>query len=338
MQYDFSVVIPANHEEFLKNTVEDVIKNKRAKTEVIVVLDGGVWADPPIPQHPDVQVIYCPTTIGQRAAADLGVRLSTAKYVSKMDAHCGWDEGFDQKMLDAFKVSGDNVTMVGIMKNLHAFDWICQKCGNKWYQGPTPKFCFADYKATIKNQKCDSKEFKRKITWEPRRGTHSVSYSFDAEPHFQYFHEYKSRPEYVKMKEETGLTECMSLQGSFFMTTRENYWKLRLGGDFGSWGNQGIQVALATWLSGERVLVNHNTWYMHMFRTQGGDFGFPYVQSGNAVQKTKQKVWDFFTNGKWKRQIHPVSWLIDRFKPIPGWSENDILKLKEKERNNVFTP
>jgi len=123
----------------------------------------------------------------------------------------------------------------------------------------------------------------------------------------------------------------MSLQGSFFMTTRKNYWKLGLGGDFGSWGNQGIQVALATWLSDGRVLVNHNTWYAHMFRTQGGDFGFPYKQHHSEVQKTKQKVWQFFTNGKWKRQVHSVSWLIERFAPVPGWSQAQIEQLKAKE-------
>ena len=41
-EYDLSIVIPALREEFLSLTVADILKNKRGKTEVIVVLDVGV--------------------------------------------------------------------------------------------------------------------------------------------------------------------------------------------------------------------------------------------------------------------------------------------------------
>jgi hypothetical protein len=117
------------------------------------------------------------------------------------------------------------------------------------------------------------------------------------------------------------------------MSTREKYWELGLSGEeFGSWGNQGIEVACKTWLSGGRVLVYHKTWYAHMFRTQGGDFSFPYHQSGRGVQKTKQKVWEFFTDGKWNKQIHPVSWLVEKFWPVPGWTEEALRKLKDNVR------
>lgn len=61
-------------------------------------------------------------------------------------------------------------------------------------------------------------------------------------------------------------------------------------GNYGSWGNQGIEVACKTWLSGGRVLVNHNTWYAHMFRTQGAEFGFPYPQSGRAGRLLAQNI------------------------------------------------
>ncbi len=38
---DLSILIPARNEMFLKPTVLDVIKNRRARTEIIVVCDGG---------------------------------------------------------------------------------------------------------------------------------------------------------------------------------------------------------------------------------------------------------------------------------------------------------
>ena len=319
---ELSILIPANNEMFLAKTIEDILQHIEADTEIIVTLDGK-WADPPVPQHEKVNVIYVPESTGQRAATNIACRLAKGKYVAKLDAHCSFDQGFDRKMIEAFKVAGDNVTMKPIMRNLHAFDWKCRRCSWVKYQGPTPQRC----------EKCkDSRYIRRKMIWEPRRGTYSQAYSFDAEPHFQYFGEYKKRPEYDRDKKATGLTESMSLQGSFFMCTREKYWELNLSDEsVGSWGNQGIEVACKTWLSGGRVLVNHNTWYAHMFRTQGGDFGFPYHQSGREVQKTKQKVWEHFFNGKFKQQIHPVSWLIEKFWPVPGWTEEDLKRLKEKE-------
>ena len=117
---DLSILIPARNEMFLKNTIEDALKNIEADTEVIAVLDGA-WADPPIPQHDRVNIIYVPESIGQRAATNLACKLSKAKYVAKCDAHCSFDKGFDRKMLEGFKKVGDNVTVVPIMRNLWAF-------------------------------------------------------------------------------------------------------------------------------------------------------------------------------------------------------------------------
>jgi len=319
---DLSILIPANNEMFLAKTIEDALQHIEADTEIVAVLDSK-WANPGIPQHERVNVIYVPEAVGQRVATNLAAKLAQGKYIMKVDAHCLFDQGFDRKMLEAFKEVGDNVTMVPIMRNLHAFDWKCYHCGWKKYQGPTPPKC----------EKCGKTDkIRRKMVWEPRRGTYSQSYSFDSEPHFQYFGEYKKRPEYNEGKEK-GFTETMSLQGSCFMATREKYWELNLcGEEFGSWGNQGIEVACKTWLSGGRVLVYHKTWYAHMFRTQGGDFSFPYHQSGRRVQKTKQKVWEFLTNGKWDKQIHPVSWLVEKFWPVPGWTDEALNKLKKGEK------
>jgi hypothetical protein len=68
-----------------------------------------------------------------------------------------------------------------------------------------------------------------------------------------------------------------------------------------------------------------------MFRTQGGDFSFPYEQSGRKVSRTKQKVKELFWNKKYEHQIYPVSWLIEKFWPIPGWTEEQLQDLKNKE-------
>lgn len=323
---DLSILIPARNEMFLAKTVEDILNNIEADTEVIVVLDGQ-WADPPLPQNDRVNVIYLSEAIGQRAATNLACKLSQAKYVMKVDAHCLFDKGFDRKLIENMQ---DNWTVVPIMRNLHAFNWKCLKCGLEWYQGPTPIRCMKiQEKKLVTNENCDNTKFERKMIWKPRRGTHSNSYSFDSEPHFKYFNDYTIRPKYKKALEETGLTESMSLQGSCFMCTREKYWELDICDEsLGSWGNQGIEVACKTWLSGGRVIINHKTWYAHMFRTQGGDFGFPYPQPGNEVANTKNKTWNLFFNNNWPKQIYPVSWLVKKFWPVPGWSQENLDKIE----------
>ena len=315
---NLSILIPSRNEIFLKNTVEDILKNIEDDTEIIAVLDGQ-WSDPPIDQHERLTVVYVAKAIGQRAATNLACRLAKGKYVMKVDAHCSFDKGFDRKMLEAFEKVDDNVTMVPIMRNLWAFDWKCYHCGWKKYQGPTPTKC----------EQCGKTDkIRRKMIWKGKERPQSASYCFDNSPHFQYFNEYTKRDEYKKDLEETGMTETMSLQGSCFMMTKEKYFELNIcDEEFGSWGNQGIEVATKTWLTGGRVLVNHNTWYAHMFRTQGGDFSFPYEQKGNEVSKCKAKVRKVLWKNQLPNQKHPLSWLIKRFMPIKNWTEEDINNL-----------
>lgn len=305
-EYALSVLIPARNEAFLNHTIQDILANRRAKTEIIAVLDGA-WPVEPIPDHPDVTLIYHPESIGQRAACNEAARVSTAKYICKMDAHVSVDEGFDMKLLVDMQ---DDWTMVPIMRNLHVFDFVCKQCGWRRYQGQTPANC-PDCKAT---------ELEKEIVWRAKPSPQSKSYCFDSTPHFNYFNEYSKRPE-----GQGDLTETMSLQGSFFMMTRDKYFELGINDEtFGSWGSQGIEVACKTWLSGGRVIVSHKTWYAHMFRSSGGDWSFPYSLPRSQQEHAQAAVRDLFFNNRWEQQIHPLSWLVEKFWPVKGWGDEDL--------------
>ena len=314
MAYKLSFLIPARNEEFLIETINDILSHTGDESEIIVGLDG-YWPPVPIADNPRVKIFHVTEPIGQRAMQNQLARLSRAKYVAKIDAHCGLDDDFGNKMLKFFEEHGNDIVAVPIMRNLWAFDWVCPD-GHRRYQSPSGP-C----------KEC-GKPTEKKIIWKGKERPESTSYCFDTEPHFQYFKEYTRRPEY-KETQKKGYSESMSLQGSFFMSTRHNYWKYQLCDEgAGSWGNQGLEVACSAWLSGLRVLVNHKTWYAHMFRTQGGDFGFPYVQSGRAVDKTKNFIKEKFWNRKHPKQIHPVSWLVERFWPVTGWTKEALDKIK----------
>lgn len=326
--YDLSICIPARNEQFVSNTVADILKNKRGKTEILVGLDGE-WADPEIVDHPDVKILYVSESLGQRGMQNKLVKLSRAKYVAKADAHTCYSEGFDVELMKTFEELGDDIVVAPLMKNLWAYDWKCMKCGSRWYQGPTPTRCMKRGKNTsevLEHPECDGTKFTQRIVFKPRPDTpHATSYRFDNMLHFQYFGEYKA-------KQQGDLVESMSLQGSFFMSTRENYWKKELCDEtWGSWGQQGSEVAIKTWLSGGRVIINKRCWYGHLFRTQTG-FSFPYPQSGKSQQRARDICNEIFKNNKWLQQKYPLSWLVEKFWPVPGWSDKDLAELKKADK------
>lgn len=299
-EYDLSILIPARNEMFISNTVKDIMRNKRGRTQVIVGLDGQ-WAEPGIEDDRDVTVVYVPESIGQRAMTNLLCKMSKAKYVAKCDAHCSFAPGFDVELMQAME-GHDDWTIVPTMKNLHAFDWVCEE-GHRRYQGPSGP--------------CDKcgEPTTRDVVWIAKESPKSNSYRFDKDMHFQYFNEFSKRPE-----GQGDITPSMSLQGSFFMLTRAKYWELNIcDEEHGSWGQQGVEVACKTWLSGGQVMVDKKTWYAHMFRTQGGDFGFPYPISGKQVDHARKYSRDLWMGNKWPLAKHDLQWLIDKFAPVPGW-------------------
>ena len=186
-KYDLSILIPSRNEMFISNTVADLVKNKRGKTQIIVGLDGQ-WADPPIIDHEDVVIYYSPVALGQRGMTNQLCRLSDAKYVAKTDAHCCFAEGFDTVLLEAIK-GHDNWTVLPAMYNFHVFNWVCKKCGNKWYQGPTPQHCMNNNSNGKMpddiNSSCDSKDFERELVWKRRESRRNQFYRFDKNLHFQ---------------------------------------------------------------------------------------------------------------------------------------------------------
>ena len=300
-QYDLTIVIPARNEMFVARTVADILENRRGKTEVIVGLDGE-WAEPGIEDHQDVTIVYVSESLGQRALTNRLVKLSKSKYVAKCDAHCSFKPGFDVELMKAME-GHDNWTVVPTMKNLHAFDWVCPD-GHRRYQGPSGQ--------------CETcgKPTERDVIWYAKPSPNSTAYTFDTTMHFQYFGEFRKRDE-----GKGDITPSMSLQGSFFMLTRDKYWELNICDEgHGSWGQQGVEVACKTWLSGGAVMVVQTTWYAHMFRTQGGDFSFPYPQKQKDVLKAREYSRNLWQGNNWPLAKHKLQWLIDRFNPGNGWS------------------
>lgn len=294
---DLSVLIPARNEMFLVRTVQDILKHAEGETEIIVVLDGA-RADPPLPESPRVRVLYQPESIGQRAATNLAARMSEAKYVMKCDAHCAFDQGFDVKMMQDMR---PDWTIVPLMRNLHAFDWVCRECGHRRYQSQSGP-------CTV----CGG-ETERDVVWVAKENPATTSMYFDSDLKFGYWRDYKNR-------QKGDLVETMSCLGACWMVERQCYHELgMLDEGHGSWGQMGTEVACKTWLSGGSLICTKKTWFAHLFRTQGGDFGFPYPLSGREVAQARDYSQRLWIGNTWPKAIHPLSWLLEKFGPVPGW-------------------
>lgn len=301
MSDSLDILIPARCEQFLSRTIDDVLSNIRGDTRIICVLDGA-WANPVINDHPRVTLVHLTESIGQRAATNLACRISRAKYVAKMDAHVSVAEGFDVQLMKDIE---PDMTIVPRLYNLHVFDWVC-KCGERIYQGPTPGPC----------AKCGG-TYEREMIWKPRLNRMSDFMRFDTELKFGYWREFKKRPE-----AQGDIVPTMSTLGAFWMLERRRYRKLNICDEsWGSWGQQGSEVSMKSWLSGGRLMTSRRTWYSHLFRTQGGDFGFPFPITGKQVDHARKTCKNIFLNNAWPGQIHPLSWLIEKFAPCPDWHD-----------------
>jgi glycosyltransferase involved in cell wall biosynthesis len=326
-QRDLSILIPARNEMFLGRTIADILKRKAGNTEVIAVCDGR-WPEPPIADHPDVILLYYPEAIGQRAAVNQAARLSTAKFVMKVDAHCAFDKGFDVKLMDDCEYDW---TVIPRMYNLHGFDWKCKACGDRIYQGPEPKTC----------KKCgESAGAEMVMVWKPRRNRVTEAWRFDENMKFRYWRAYSKRPEF-----KNRIEDVMSSIGACFFMHRERFLELEgLDEKHGIWGQVGTEVACKSWLSGGRHVVNRRTWFAHLFRTRSG-FSFPYPLSSKQTNHARRYSNDLWKNNKWPLQKRKLQWLIDKFQP-PGWVEQkapvvetpsaQVVKPKEPSKGLIY--
>lgn len=309
-----SVVIPARNERWLARTVQDVLANARGETEVIAICDAS-WPDPPLQDHPRLTVVHYTEAIGQRAATNQGIRLSRAKYVMKVDGHTAVDEGFDIKLATPYedgRLRWD-CTTIPRLYNLYVYDWECQGCHWKTYQGAKPDAC----------PTCKGTNFVMAEVWKPRMDRRTDYARFDSNLHFQYWAKYEREHRDEQRKE---ISDVMSSVGACFFMRRDWFRKFGcLDEQTGFWGQFGTEVSCRSWLGGGRQVVNKTTWYSHYFRVNGA--GFPYEISGNDQERARQYSQAYWREGKWAGQKRPLSWLVDKFWPIPGWTEEDRAKL-----------
>lgn len=112
-------------------------------------------------------------------------------------------------------------------------------------------------------------------------------------------------------EKEENMTETMCMQGSFFMTLKDNYFDWNLCDEsLGSWGHQGAEVGIQTWLHGGRCVIVKDTYYGHLFRHK--DEEFPYKRNQQDIDATHN---EFIKRFKTK----DTGWLVEKFDYPLDW-------------------
>jgi hypothetical protein len=288
-----SVVIPARDEIYLQKTIESVLSAAKGDVEVIAICDG-YWPDPPVADEPRVKLIHNTVALGQRGSINQAARIATGKYILKTDAHSMFDEGFDLKLQEDCE---PDWTVIPRMYNLDEATW-------------TPKMRYKTDFMFIRSPYVKDKPFR-------------VQY-FDGPTSREFPEAYRAHRKARYTKGD--ICDVMTGQGACWFMHLDRFWELGgLDEEHGHWGQMGAEIACKSWLSGGRQVVNKKTWFSHLFRGGAGGAGFPWPASGRQQDAARKYSIDLWSHNKWEGQKRPLSWLVEKFAPVPSWSDLTVL-------------
>lgn len=280
-----SIIIPSRNEQFLSQTVADMLSKAEGDIELVVVLDG-YWPNPPLPDNPRVKVLHFGSAQGMRPAINAALascHLTTGEFFLKCDAHVMWDKGYDVKLKNDY----------------HERNWILT----------ARRFALEPLSWTI-----DTSNRK-----------YPIDYHFLSEPYERHgdstpgLHG-SAWTERREARKNILLDDEMTSQGSGWFMCRE-HWEQRLApleiAKYGVFWHEFQELGLKTWLGGGAVKITKNTWYAHLYK--GSRFGRGYSTRGMGHEEGTAFCTDYWMNDQWPNQIRTMRWLIEKFWPVPTW-------------------
>lgn len=286
-----TIIIPARNELYLQQTIDDLLLKASGDVEVIVVLDG-YWPQVPLKVNPRLVAIHRERR-GMRAGINSAVAISKGKYIMKVDAHCMFPPGFDE-----------------VLESYCDGDWVV-----------IPRRYSLDLETwNVKHKQFIDYEY---LGWpyDGKLEVHGSTVGLHARA-------WDARTE---ERIDRLIDENMTFQGSCWFTTREHFEK-RIGylqdDGYGTFIGEPQEIGLKTWLGGGRIMTNKRTYYAHLWKgkpyraAHQEALGIPYTRIGMSELKTGNAFSvDYWIHDRWKERKHDLSWLIERFWPVPSWPE-----------------
>jgi glycosyltransferase involved in cell wall biosynthesis len=230
-----SIIIPSRNEQFLDNTINDILTKAIGEVEIVVILDG-YWTEPIADDR--VTYIHRGEPKGMRDGINSGVALAKGKYVMKLDAHCLLDEGFDEKF--TADIEKDWV-VVPRRKRLDAENWCIQEVGK-----PDVDHMYLSFPDDPND-----------------RGGVGL--------HGRLWNQRSVDRLHIPIDDlMSAQGSCWMMHRDYFyeleLMDEENY---------GQFGSEFQEIGLKCWLSGGRVIRNKNTYYAHLHKGKKYGRGYP---------------------------------------------------------------
>lgn len=288
-----SVIIPSLKEPYLLQTIDSILDNAQGKIEILVNVDDGEEVKFER-LDPRVKFNYPKSPLGMRGGINDGLKKAKGKYIMKCDAHCVFGPGFDKIITQNME---DNWLVVPRRYSLYADGW------------------------------------KRDMRFPPKDYhylTYPVKSGFFGKAMFPI--EWKER---AAQRKDYLIDDTMTIQGSCYIANRK-YFMQKVGllddnpATYSPFGAEQMEVGLKYWLGGGEVKVNKNTWYAHLFKNSR----YYREVAGGESRRHKLNIqskggWQWATkhwmNNQESEMIHPFTWLIEKFSPVPTWPEDKNL-------------
>lgn len=287
MAIDLSVIIPANNERFLNNTLNDLFAKATSSIEVIVNLNGD-WPSPLIEDR-RITYIHPGSDRGMRWGINAAAAVAKGKYLVKTDGHCMFAPGFDGVLIENHRE--DNWVQIPRRYSLDAEKWEINQSRP-----------YRDYMYLCFPQKGKAHD----------DGMHGV----------EWWQRQKERtdPQY-------DIDDTPSMQGSCWFMTKSHFDNFLHGlseEGYGTFSQESQEIGNKTWLGGGALKVNKKTWYAHLHK--GKQYGRMYhVSNEENKRMVDGSNWSaqYWMNNRWKDRIHDIAWLVEeKFPGMPTWPAN----------------
>jgi glycosyltransferase involved in cell wall biosynthesis len=234
----------------------------------------------------DIEILPIEGSKGHRAAINEGLVKAKGDWIMKLDAHCLVCPGFDK---------------------------IVDECEKNWVVVPSR------YSVSEETWTRDEKGLVRDY--------HYLSFPTDSpNGHTMLVQQWlrKDRKEFV-------IDDVMTFQGSCWIANREYFMK-RIGlldvENYGQWAHDQVEIGMKYWLGGDAVKVNKKFWYAHLQKRphhyHDHLFSRKYKRNDDAIKGYEwgTKHW---MNNEEPNMKYTFQWFIDKFMPIPTWTDDRSL-------------
>lgn len=285
-----SIIIPAFKEPYMQKTIDSLLKSAQGDVEIFPVFDGRI---PDVPIRPDkrVNVVILKEHLGMRSAINKGISLAKGEFIMKCDAHCCFGKGFDLKLS---RNCAENWVVVPRRYSLDDTKW--QRNKNRPYRD----YSFIAFPAQNQNK------------------NYGINMS---NPDWTEKTNQKSDPKY-------DIDDNMTFQGSCWMAQKKYFLK-RVGflddreETYGGFADEYLEISLKYWLGGGQIKVVKKAWYAHLAKMQRHyEVGLFTKKFKNNQAKNHTWASKHWMNNEEPGMIHPLSWLIEKFWPVPSWPED----------------